>query len=211
VQRLVEAGDIWVTLGIFWRPSIDLSFFAHDHKTWDTVPSLLEQCKWFDSLTVRKTAFKGTPCFSVAQALAPQTFHAHMLSTGLSEKAASRVLITYHITPTLDQNLFVDAVTRWLGDIVFDAPVHTPCNYLATHTNNKVYKFIFDAGNQFIGAPFYGVPHHSLNVYFLFRTLQLRFHTQKFKDMSDAHSLQMREHPGSTDMLCCGEVQVATW
>lgn len=187
VQKLVEVGDLWTGNGNFWRSVIDVEFFSHDNITWDRIPFLLGQCSWIESLIVGNTGFEGTPYLSTAQSLTPQTLHSHMLAN-LSEEATAAVLETYNITPTMDQNLFAHFATRWLGDIIFDAPIHALCTHLATSTAKKVYRYIFDVGNPFVGTPFYNVPHHWVDVYFLFRTLQFRFPSQKLRDVSDAHS-----------------------
>ncbi|KAH6642398.1 Alpha/Beta hydrolase protein [Boeremia exigua] len=186
-QQLVKAGDIWVDRGNFWRPVVDPSFFAHDHITWDTVPALLSACPWVSALLVGNTACEGIPYLSVARSLTPLTFRDHMRG-GLSHESTARVLETYGITPATDPNLFVHAATRWLGDVIFDAPIHALCNHLAVHADKKVYRYLFDIGNPFIGAPHYKVPHHWVDVYFLFRTLQFRYPSAKLKRLSDQHS-----------------------
>ena len=188
VDELVKAGDLWVGKGNFWRPVIDASFFSHKQITWDTIPSLLGQCEWVESLIVGNTGFEGTPYLSIARSLTPSKFRSHMLA-GLSEKATAKILATYNVTSaTMDQNLFIHAATRWLGDIIFDAPIHALCKYLSTKTDKKVYRYIFDVGNPFVGTPFYKIPHHWVDVYFLFRTLKFRYPSKQLKDISDKHA-----------------------
>lgn len=190
VQKLVEAGDAWTARGHFWRPVVDPSFFAHDNITWDAVPALLAACPWVDALIVGNTAFEGTPYVSVAASLTPSTLRSHMLAS-LSEQATTRVLETYGIEEDMDHNLFTHAATRWLGDVIFDAPIHALCAHLPpspSPSTMKIYRYIFDIGNPFIAAPFYNTPHHWVDVYFLFRTLQFRFPTRQLRSLSDEHA-----------------------
>jgi hypothetical protein len=60
--------------------------------------------------------------------------------------------------------------------------------YLTTHTKKKVYRYIFDIRNPFPGSPFYQQPHHWVDVYFVFKTFQFRYSTQKLKDISTKHA-----------------------
>lgn len=196
VQELVDAGDAWVARGNFWRPVVDDSFFAHTHITWDTIPALLAACPWVDALIVGNTAFEGTPYLSVAASLTSSTLAAH-IGAGLSPDAAAQVLDAYHITPDMDQTLFTHAATRWLGDIIFDAPIHALCAQFARpHAEHaqaqapptkKLYRYLFDVGNPFLTSPLYRVPHHWVDVYFLFGTLGFRFPTQKLRALSAQH------------------------
>ncbi|KAJ4983659.1 para-nitrobenzyl esterase [Stagonosporopsis vannaccii] len=200
-QKLVEAGDAWVAKGNFWRPVIDPSFFAHESITWDTIPSLLAACPWVDALIVGNTAFEGTPYLSVAASLTPSALTSHMRA-GLSEAATNNILDAYAISPSTDQALFTHAVTRWLGDIIFDAPIHALCRHLTsrpptqnfpphppkeTEKRKRLYRYLFDVGNPFLTSPLYRVPHHWVDVYFLFGTLAFRFPTQKLRDLSEQH------------------------
>jgi len=44
----------------------------------------------------------------------------------LGEGSASRISQDYHITPDIDENLFLTNIFHWIGDVVFDgidAPV----------------------------------------------------------------------------------------
>jgi hypothetical protein len=59
---------------------------------------------------------------------------------------------------------------------------------LSTHTNKKVYRYIFDVRNPFPSQPLYQQPHHWVDKYFVFKTLQFRFPTQKLKDISTKHA-----------------------
>jgi hypothetical protein len=60
--------------------------------------------------------------------------------------------------------------------------------YLVTHTNKKVYRYIFDVRNPFPGSPFYQQPHHWVDIYFVFKTFQFRYPTQRLKDISTKHA-----------------------
>jgi hypothetical protein len=60
--------------------------------------------------------------------------------------------------------------------------------YLTTHIKKKVYRYIFDIRNPFPGSPFYQRPHHWVDVYFVFKTFQFRYPTQRLKDISIKHA-----------------------
>lgn len=51
-----------------------------------------------------------------------------------------------------------------------------------------MYRYIFDIRNPFPNAPFYQQPHHWVDVYFIFRTLQFRYPYHYLKDISDKHA-----------------------
>lgn len=59
---------------------------------------------------------------------------------------------------------------------------------MSTHTSKCVYRYIFDVRNPFPNAPFYQQPHHWVDVYFVFRTLQFRYPHEYLKDISDKHA-----------------------
>jgi outer membrane protein assembly factor BamE (lipoprotein component of BamABCDE complex) len=61
-------------------------------------------------------------------------------------------------------------------------------NYLTAHTNKKVYRYVFDVRNQFPGSPLYQQPHHWVDIYYVFKTLQFRYPTQRLKDISTRHA-----------------------
>jgi hypothetical protein len=60
--------------------------------------------------------------------------------------------------------------------------------YLTTHTNKKVYRYIFDVRNPFPSHSLYQQAHHWVDKYFVFKTLQFRYPTQKLKDISTKHA-----------------------
>ncbi|KAF7455374.1 PnbA Carboxylesterase type B [Pyrenophora tritici-repentis] len=88
----------------------------------------------------------------------------------------------------MDQNLFLTAGLRWIGDVFFDAPTHLLSQYLTTRTQKKVYRYVFDVRNPFPGSPLYQQPHHWVDVYFVFKTFQFRYPSQRFKQISTQHS-----------------------
>jgi hypothetical protein len=136
--------------------------------------------------------------------ITPQAFLAG-ISDQLGEKSAKIVGQAYNITPGMDRNLFMTRAMEWIGDIVFNgkashspipsrtmltipAPTHMLAQYLTTRTNKKVYRYIFDVRNPFPGSSFYAQPHHWVDVYFVFKTFQFRYPTQKLKDTSTKHA-----------------------
>jgi hypothetical protein len=60
--------------------------------------------------------------------------------------------------------------------------------YLTTHTNKKVYRYVFDVRNPFPGSALYQQPHHWVDVYYVFKTLQFRYPNQRLKDISTRHA-----------------------
>ncbi|KAF1926766.1 alpha/beta-hydrolase [Didymella exigua CBS 183.55] len=208
VQRLVEAGDTWTARGNFWRPVVDPSFFAHADVSWDAIPRLLADCPWVGALIVGNTASEGTPYSALAASLTPASFRAH-ISAGLSEQATDRVMQTYGIEEGMDHTLFALTATRYLGDVVFDAPIHALCSHLSSSSalnDTKLYRYIFAVPNPFPGASFHAVPHHWVDVYFLFRTLQFRFPNTTLKKISDEHArLWVRFAHGQAPWGECGE------
>ena len=60
--------------------------------------------------------------------------------------------------------------------------------YLTAHTKKKVYRYIFDIRNPFPGSPLYQLAHHWVDVYFVFKTFQFRYPTQRLKDISTQHA-----------------------
>lgn len=77
---------------------------------------------------------------------------------------------------------------RTTADCASLAPNHALAKYLTTHTNKKVYRYTFNVRNPFPGAPCYQVAHHWVDVYFVFKTFQFRYPTQRLKDLSSQHA-----------------------
>jgi hypothetical protein len=125
--------------------------------------------------------------FSSIDVLTPANFSSSLIEQ-LGPQNASSVLEAYQITPSMDQNLFVTASLRWIGDTVFDGPTHALARYLTTKTNKKVYRYVFDIRNPFPSQPFYQTAHHWVDVYFIFKTYQFRYPRQFLKDVSTKHA-----------------------
>ena len=106
----------------------------------------------------------------------------------IGEQNASTLLENYNVTPSMDQNLFITSALRWIGDCVFDAPTHALATYLATNTNKKVYRYVFDVRSPFPNSPTYQIAHHWVDVYFVFKTYQFRYPSQKLKNISTKHA-----------------------
>ena len=60
--------------------------------------------------------------------------------------------------------------------------------YLTTHTNKKVYRYVFDVRNPFPGSSFYAQPHHWVDVYFVFKTFRFRYPTERLRNISSRHA-----------------------
>jgi carboxylesterase type B len=138
IQELVSASDAWYGKGNSWSPVQDMSFFR-SNITWDSVHELLGSCEWVDDMIVGNTGFEGQAYLGVANSLTPRTFYEH-LKLALSDDAARKVMEAYKVTIDMDRNLFLTAVMRWFGDIVFDGTFnrdfHLPISALLTHTNS---------------------------------------------------------------------------
>lgn len=186
VTSIVSASDRWFSKGNFWRPVDDPAFFR-EKVTWDNVSELLGSCEWVEDMIVGNTSFEGLANGDVANALTPISFN-YVLKQSLSDEAAQKVMKAYNVRLDMDQNLFLTSAMRSLGDIVFDAPIHAFAKHIATKTKKNIYRYIFDIRNPFPNAPFYQQPHHWVDVYFIFRTMQFRYPYQYLKDISDKHA-----------------------
>lgn len=217
VGRIVDASDSWVSKGNFWSPIEDPSFFRESSITWDRVGELLGKCEWVDDIIVGNTGFEGAAFVSIANAITPRSFH-DLIATQLSPKAADQVMEAYGVTLDTDQNLFLTAAMRWCGEITFDrkyllqncsrsftsktrsptrsysqyllVPTDALSRYISSHSNKRLYRYIFDVRNPFPNGPFYQQTHHWVDVYFVFRTLQFRYPYQYLKNISDKHAEQ---------------------
>jgi hypothetical protein len=68
------------------------------------------------------------------------------------------------------------------------APTHHLAKHLTTHTNKKVYRYVFDVRNPFPASPFYQQAHHWVDKYFVFMTLKFRYPFQRLKDIATRHA-----------------------
>jgi hypothetical protein len=68
------------------------------------------------------------------------------------------------------------------------ASTHLLANHLTTHTNKKVYRYVFDVRNPFPTSPFYQQSHHWVDIYFVFMTFKFRYPSQRLKDISTRHA-----------------------
>lgn len=68
------------------------------------------------------------------------------------------------------------------------APTHALAKHLTTHTPKKVYRYLFDIPNPFPGHALYNLPHHWVDIYFVFKTFQFRFPKQSLKHISTRHA-----------------------
>lgn len=80
---------------------------------------------------------------SMISGLTPTTF-LNGIKDQVDAQSAEKIAQSYNVTPTMDQNLFLTAATRWIGDVVFDSPTHALAQHLSTKTNKNVYRYIFD-------------------------------------------------------------------
>lgn len=74
------------------------------------------------------------------------------------------------------------------ASLILVAPTHQLAQYLTQHTNKKVYRYVFDVRNPFPISPFWQQAHHWVDVYFMFKTYQFRYPTQRLKDISTQHA-----------------------
>jgi hypothetical protein len=67
-------------------------------------------------------------------------------------------------------------------------PTHLLAKYLTTYTSKRVYRYVFDVRSPFPTSPFYQQPHHWVDIYFIFKTFQFRYPSQRLKDISTRHA-----------------------
>jgi hypothetical protein len=72
--------------------------------------------------------------------------------------------------------------------LTVSAPQHQWTKYLSTHTNKKIYQYTFDVRNPFPCQALYQLPHHWVDKYFVFKTLQFRYPSQRLRDISTKHA-----------------------
>jgi hypothetical protein len=68
------------------------------------------------------------------------------------------------------------------------APVHDWAKYLSTSTDKRIYRYVFDVRNVFPGQSLYQQLHHWVDKYLVFKSLQLRYPTQRLKNISTRHA-----------------------
>lgn len=78
--------------------------------------------------------------------------------------------------------------TNHLSQLTVPAPFHELAKHLTTHTNKKIYRYVFDVRNPFPNSVFYQTAHHWVDIYFVFKTLQFRYPTRRLKDISTRHA-----------------------
>jgi carboxylesterase type B len=224
VQKIVEASAEQRAAGDVWLSVQDPEWFgdAAGSVTWDRIPELLSKCDWVNEIVLGTTGFEvrrccilarqeheadlnlqGTTFMSQIAAVTPAAFLSG-IAAQLGEESAELVSKAYGISPNMDQNLFLIAGARWMGDVVFDgeipfsnvqhaeliviAPTHQLAQYLTQKTNKKVYRYVFDVRNPFPSGPFWQRAHHWVDVYFVFKTFQFRYPTQRLKEISTNHA-----------------------
>ncbi|RMZ69657.1 Carboxylesterase type B [Pyrenophora seminiperda CCB06] len=189
VQKLVEASAQTFPSGRMWCSVQDQQWFGNNagSVTWDNIPELISKCEWIDEIVLGTTSFEGTAMTEKVTGVTPDAFLSGITGQ-LGDKSAELLSQAYGITPDMDQNLFLTAALRWIGDVVFDAPTHLLSQYLTTHTHKKVYRYVFDVRNPFPGSLLYQQPHHWVDVYFVFKTFQFRYPYQRLKNISTQHS-----------------------
>jgi hypothetical protein len=83
----------------------------------------------------------------------------------------------------------VDTTPNLLAQkLTISAPIHEWAKYLTTHTNKKVYRYVFDVRNPFPGSSLYQLAHHWVDKYYVFKTLQFRYPTNRLKEISTKHA-----------------------
>ncbi|KAF2845240.1 alpha/beta-hydrolase [Plenodomus tracheiphilus IPT5] len=189
VQSIVDATAKLSEDGHMWLPVQEEEWFGRDAQdlTWDKIPELVSKCDWVDVIVLGTTSFEGTTLVSAMAGVTPVAFLAG-ITDQLGEESAALVSRAYGIISDMDQNLFVSRALRWIGDVVFDAPSHALARQLAAHSEKKVYRYVFDVRNPFIGSPFYQQPHHWVDIYFVFKTYQFRYPAQRLVDISTRHA-----------------------
>lgn len=146
---------------------------------------------------------QGTTSIDRFAGVSPKGF-LNGIAEQLGKESADLITQAYHITPDMDENLFLTRALQWIGDVIFDgmqttfsrpylslthpAPNHNLAIHLLRHTNKKTYRYIFDVRNPFPNHRLYQQPHHWVDVYFVFKTLQFRYPLQRLKDISTRHA-----------------------
>ncbi|KAF2660803.1 alpha/beta-hydrolase [Lophiostoma macrostomum CBS 122681] len=189
VEQIVAASGALSEAGVFWAWQQDEEWSGKEKGviTWDKVPELVGNCDWVNEIVLGCAALEGQMFLDKIAFMTPTLFFQAM-SAQLGANSAQMIMDAYNITVDMDQSLFLGAALRWIGDVAFDAPTHALAKYLTTHTTKKVYRYTFDIRNPFPGHGLYNLPHHWVDVYFIFKTFQFRYPRQKLKDISTQHA-----------------------
>ncbi|KAL1794431.1 hypothetical protein ACET3X_007852 [Alternaria dauci] len=189
VQKIVNASSEHRAAGGMWLTVQDPEWFgdAAGAVTWDRIPELLSKCEWVNEIILGSTGFEGTTFMQQMAPVSPDAF-LNGITSQLGKQSAELIGEAYGVAPQIDKNLFLAAGARWMGDVVFDAPTHQLARYLTQHTNKKVYRYVFDVRNPFPTSPLWQRAHHWVDTYFVFKTYQFRYPTQRLKNISTKHA-----------------------
>ncbi|PSN60221.1 alpha/beta-hydrolase [Corynespora cassiicola Philippines] len=188
VERIHVISNALTDEGGIWLPIEDemLPYFS-----WEDIPRLLGECDWVNDIVLGTTGFEGLTMLNNANAMTPSTF-LDGIAKQLGDSAAATIAEAYNVTRTMDQNLFLTSAMRWIGDVVFDGKTYPTILIFLTISNipspKRVYRYVFDVGNPFPNHTLYQLPHHWVDVYFVFRSLQFRYPSQRLKMISDQHA-----------------------
>ncbi|KAH7398951.1 Alpha/Beta hydrolase protein [Phaeosphaeria sp. MPI-PUGE-AT-0046c] len=155
--------------------------------TWERIPEAIGRCEWVEEIVLGTTSFEGTTFMARVAGITPREWISSITSQ-LGQEGAEMLCKAYKVTPDMDHNLFTTSALRWIGDVIFEAPLHAWSKHLSTHTSKKLYSYVFDVRNPFPSHPLYQLPHHWVDKYFVFKTLQFRYPSQRLKDISTKHA-----------------------
>ncbi|KAF3048341.1 hypothetical protein E8E12_011706 [Didymella heteroderae] len=175
VDLVVKASAEMGEEGGMWLSVRDEEWFGADAErvTWDRIPELIGKCEWVNDVVLGCTGFEGTTFASRYADVEPSAFLSSIQSQ-LGDESARILANAYNITPTMDKNLFLTSLLRWVGDAIFDAPNHMLASHLASKTNKNIYRYIFNVRNPFPANALYQQSHHWVDVYFVFKAHQFR-------------------------------------
>ncbi|OAK98147.1 alpha/beta-hydrolase [Phaeosphaeriaceae sp. SRC1lsM3a] len=189
LDRIVRATEDFTNEGLLLRTVRTEEWLGEGFEdlSWDIIPEAIGRNEWVEEIVLGLTSFEGTTFMSRVAGISPKEWISS-LATQLGQENADLLCKAYNVTPDMDHNLFTTSALRWIGDAIFDAPIHAWSKYLSTHTSKKIYSYVFDVRNPFPSHPLYQLPHHWVDKYFVFKTLQFRFPSQRLKDISTQHA-----------------------
>ncbi|CAO2647459.1 Nn.00g083810.m01.CDS01 [Neocucurbitaria sp. VM-36] len=189
IQDIVDATAELNNAGSMWLPVKESDFFIDEAQalTWDALPAALSQCPWVEAIVLGTTSFEGTTLVDRISSVTPQAF-IEGVTEKLGEDSASLVSKAYEITSDMDQSLFTTQALRWIGDVIFDGPIHALARNLTTASDKKIYRYVFDVRNPFPNQPLYQQPHHWVDIYYVFKVHQFRYSSRRLKDISTRHA-----------------------
>ncbi|KAG9203305.1 hypothetical protein G6514_002958 [Epicoccum nigrum] len=199
IDDVVAASAALGDKGGLWLSVQDQDFFgpAAETMTWDRVPELIAQQDWCNDFVLGCTSFEALTFSQRYKHVQPAAFLAS-LSALHGPRAASSIALTYNIpssSPDPSPVAFHTPLLRWLGDTLFDAPMHLLARHLSAAPSKRVYRYLFDVRNPFPGQPLYAQPHHWADIYFVFRAHQFRYPAgppggegDRLRGISDAHA-----------------------